>query len=93
MTVKPVEIDPNKATKAQIAAGIALLAKAETRTKRVKAGELKSYSYADLSEEDKVEARKKNKFMRTKKSMILQKASDAGITVTDAEVNAAIASM
>lgn len=86
--VKPVQIDPKQASKEQIAKGLELLAKAETRKKRVAAGELKGggANYADMTPEQKEQRKAYNDKRRIKMNLIIQKATDAGITVSDKEV-------
>ena len=93
--VKPVVIDPNKATEDQIAKGLAMLAKEETKKKRIAAGELKGHSskpYSEMTEEEKAKRQEYNTRRRIKQTMLIQKALDAGLSVTDKEVEKEMAS-
>lgn len=89
--VKDVVFDPKKASAEQIARGLELLGKAETRKKRIEAGELKGYGrWADMPEEQKDKAREYSKKLRIRQQLILKKAAAAGIAVSDKEVEAAL---
>lgn len=89
-----VPLDPKKATKEQINKGLELLAKAEDRKERIKRGEIKGgQTWADMSEDQKDKRRDYNKRRRIRHQLIAKKAVEAGITVTDAEVDEYIAGM
>jgi hypothetical protein len=91
--VAEVKFDPKRATAEQIAKGLELLGKTETRKKRIEAGEIKGYSgnWADMSPEKKAKAMEYSKKLRVRQQLILRKAAAAGINVSDKEVDAAIA--
>jgi len=88
---KYVSLDVRKASKEDIAKGLALLEKQLDHKEKVKRGEVKgSVSWKDLPEEKKVEIRLKEKKTRIKNSILVRKALEAGITVTESEISAAM---
>jgi len=90
--IAEVKYDPKKATAEQIARGLELLGKQDTRKKRIEAGEIKGYStWAEMSPERKQKAMDYSKKLRVRQQLILQKAAKAGISVSDKEVEAAMA--
>jgi len=89
--IAEVKFDPKKATAEQIAKGLELLGKTETRKKRVEAGEIKGYStWAEMKPEQKAKAMEYSKKLRIRQQLILRKAAAAGISVSDKEVEAAM---
>lgn len=82
-----------KPTKEQIAEGLKLLEKKLERDEKVKAGILKpSYKkVSDMTPEEQAKYRTANARLTAKYSLLLKKAKDAGITVSEAEIDAAIA--
>lgn len=81
------KIDPNKASKDDVAAALELLEKQRYTKARIQAGELKgSTSWADMPEEAKEKARQKDKFNRVEIKIYKEKAIQAGIKVTQEEV-------
>lgn len=89
--VQEVKIDPKAATSEQIAAGLAMLGKEETRKKRVKAGELKSQKYSDLSDEQKGKRNEATRRRNARLILMTQKAEEAGLSCTNAEIDAYLA--
>lgn len=89
--IPEVKFDPKKATAEQIAKGLELLGKTETRKKRVEAGEIKGYaSWSEMKPEQKAKALEYSKKLRIRQQLILRKATAAGISVSDKEVEAAM---
>ncbi len=89
--IKEVKFDPKKASAEQIAKGLELLGKTETRKARIAAGEIKGGGvWAELSPERKAKALEYSKKLRVRQQLILKKAAAAGITVSDKEVDAAM---
>jgi len=87
-------VDPKKATKEELEEAFALLSKKRERIAKIKSGELKGYTglpYSALSEEQKAKLRKANQRRLVRQSLIIAKATAAGIVVSDKEVDAAIA--
>lgn len=80
-----------KPTQKQIEEGLALLAKKMERDDKIKKGLIKGHkSYAEMTPAEKAEHQKYSKRNNAKKAIILRKAAAAGITVTDAEIDAAL---
>jgi hypothetical protein len=92
--IAEVKFDPKKATAEQIAKGLELLGKTETRKKRIEAGEIKgSYgNWAEMSPERKKKALDYSKKLRVRQQLILRKAAASGISVSDKEVDAELKS-
>lgn len=96
MAVTPIVIDPKKASQKEIEEALALLGKKRTTEARIKAGELKgttSVPYSILKEtnpEAYQKARERDKKFAIRTKLLLAKARAAGITVTEAEVDAAM---
>lgn len=89
-------LDPKKASPAEVAEGLALLEKKRVRDDRIARGEIKGTTYtsmADLSPEEAAKVRTRGKVMRVKNSILVEKAIAKGITVSEAEIQAKIASM
>lgn len=82
-------LNAKSASKEEIEAGLALLKKDQDRKERIKRGEIKGYQkYSELSDEQKASRREGSRRRNTRIMLICQKAVEAGITVTDAEVDA-----
>jgi len=82
-------LDPKKASKDDIARGLELLAKAEDRKARIKSGEIKGgQSWAELSPEARQKRLDYSRVRRIKQTLLCNKAIEAGITVTEPEVQA-----
>jgi len=90
--VAEVKFDPKRASADQIAKGLELLGKQETRKARIAAGEIKgSYgSWAEMPPERKKKALEYSKKLRVRQQLILRKAAAQGISVSDKEVEAAM---
>lgn len=89
-----VPLDPKKATADQIAKGLELLQKEEVRKERIAKGELKGgQKWSELSKDQKaarlLSGRKRNAALVLYK----QKAIAAGITVSEAEIDAYMSSI
>lgn len=82
--------DLMKPTKEQIEEGLKLLAKKIERDEKVKRGELKpSYKkVSEMSPDEKKKYQEMNKRYTIKNQLTLEKARKAGITVTEAEIDA-----
>jgi|WetSurMetagenome_2_1015567.scaffolds.fasta_scaffold1225228_1 hypothetical protein len=65
---------------------LSLLAKKRVRDEKVKNGEIKSYSWKDLSLEQKKKHMEYNKRRQVKINLLAQKAISSGIKVGDEEV-------
>jgi len=88
-----VPLNSKKATQKQIDEGLALLQKKQVRDAKIASGEIKgNKSYADMTPEEKTKRQDYNKRRRVRLQLISNKALEAGITVTDAEVDEYIAS-
>jgi len=90
---KPIE--RRTASVQDIERGLALLAKERHTAERIKAGELKpsTSSYKKRSEMSKEELAKTKAYDRryaARNALMLSKAKSAGITVSEAEIDAAI---
>jgi len=90
-------ISPNKASDEEIKKGLELLAKQRHTAERVKAGELKggTGSYKKRSEmtpEELAKVKNLDKVYQAKNAILLRKAREQGIVVTEAEIDAYIAS-
>jgi ClpP class serine protease len=87
------KIDKGKATKEEIAEGLALLEKKRVHAAKVEAGEVKSYarSWSEMTPEQKTKAKKYTHRRSVRQSLLISKAVAAGITVSDKEVEDAIA--
>jgi len=88
-----VPIERKKASEEEIKTGLELLAKRRHTAERVKAGELKTgtSSYVkrgDLSPEALKKVKGREARYQARAKLLLQKARDAGIKVTDAEIDA-----
>jgi hypothetical protein len=82
-----------KATKEEIEAGLALLQKKKEsdakRAEKIARGELKSgVPYKDLPPEVKAKYQERDRRYATRVKILLRKAKEAGIAVSDAEVDA-----
>lgn len=82
-----------KATKEEIAAGLELLKKkqiADAKHKaKVEAGLIKpAKKYSEMTPEEKAKVQERDRRYLAKQRIMLRKAKEAGITVTDAEVDA-----
>lgn len=89
-------LDTKKASPEEIAEGLALLEKKKTRDKRIASGEIKGTTYTrmeDLSPEAAAKVKSRGQKQRAKTSVILTKAAKAGITASDAEVEARLKEM
>lgn len=95
MAIDPTKfkIDKSKATKEEIAEGLALLEKKRVHSAKVEAGEIKGYagSWANMTPEQKAKAKKYTYRRAIRQSLLIAKAVAAGITVNDREVDDAIA--
>lgn len=82
-----------KPTQEEINEGLALLAKKRERDEKIKRGEIKGYSYkkmSELSPEQQAKRKAQTKRLTIKNQLLLKKAKEKGITVTDAEIDAEI---
>jgi hypothetical protein len=83
-----IKIDPKRATKEQIEAALLLLEKAETRKEKIKSGEIKGgKKWSELTDAEKDKFRAASKRRSAKIAVIIQKATAAGITVSDKEID------
>ena len=88
-----VKFDPKRASADQIAKGLELLGKAETRKARIAAGEIKGAAgkaWGELTVEEKAKRLDYSKKLRIRQQLILRKAAAAGISVSDKEIEAAM---
>jgi len=70
---------------------LSLLAKKRTRDEKIKSGEIKgSVSWAEMSDEQKEQRRAYGKVRGMKQKLLIAKAVEAGIVVTDEEVTEAM---
>jgi hypothetical protein len=93
LSIDQFKVDPKKATAADIEAAMQLLALANFKKARVKAGEVKGSQgkkIADMTPEELKKRRAMQSRMIAKQTLIKRKAKAAGITVTEAEVDAYI---
>ena len=87
-------IDPKKASPEEIAAGLALLNKKKEYEHKVKTGEVKgAKKWKDLTEAEKDKARLYGKKILMKQKLLNAKAAKAGITVSEAEIQAELKAM
>ena len=85
-------VDLQKPTDAQIQEGLRLLNKKLERDAKIEAGLIKGHkSYADMTTEEKAKHQEYSKRNNAKKAILIRKATEAGITVSEAEIDAAIA--
>ena len=83
-----------KATQQEIEEGLKLLAKKRERDEKIARGELKGSYYKKMSEmtpEQQAKARARAKRQTAKGLILQQKAKAAGITVSEAEIDAYLA--
>lgn len=84
-----MKIDPKKATPEQIARGLELLAKQELRKERIKRGEIKGGAkWSEMTPEQKEKFRAAARRRNAKINLLARKAMEAGITVSDKEIDA-----
>ena len=82
-------LDVKKATPEEIAAGLALLNKKKEYEHKVKTGEVKgAKKWKDLTEAEKETARAYGKKIALRQKMLNAKAAKAGITISEAEIQA-----
>ena len=87
-----IKIDPRKATKEQIEAALLLLEKAETRKEKIKSGEIKGgKKWSELTDAEKDKFRASSKRRSAKIAITIQKATEAGIKVSDKEIDTYLA--
>lgn len=87
-----IKIDPKSATKEQIARGLELFAQEQTRKERIARGEIKGgQKWSELSPETKAKRLEGSKRYGVKQRLLARRAVEAGIVVTDAEIDAEIA--
>lgn len=87
-------IDPKKASQKDLEEALALLARKREKADRIKRGELKgSYGvpWSEMTKEQKERALKYARRRAIRLSLLVAKAADQGIVVTDKEVDAEIA--
>jgi hypothetical protein len=85
------EFDASNASEDDVAEALALLGKKRERNAKIKAGLIKgSKPWADLTEEEKERSRMYNRKRQVKISLLAKKAVDAGYTVSEEEVDAAM---
>jgi hypothetical protein len=95
LSLDQFKVDPKKASQADINAALELLAKKKFTDARIKTGELKGTSYkkfSELSPEEKAKRTAYSKRLVAKNTIMINKAKEKGITVTDAEIDAYLAS-
>lgn len=85
-------VDPKKASKEEMDRAFALLAKEKERKDKISKGEIKGgRSWAEMSPEQKAKSKKYNYKRMIRQTLLLAKATAAGVTVSDKEVDAEIA--
>ena len=78
--------------KEDIMAGLALLEKEKDRKRRIASGEIKGgQKWSELSPEVKKKRLEGSKKYRIRQQLLLKKAQERGIQITDEEINAAMA--
>ena len=88
----PVELDPKKASKEDIAKGLELLQRQEIRKEKIARGEIKGgLKWSEMSEEQKEKARQAARKRNVRIKLMCQKAVEAGITVSEDEIEAEMA--
>jgi len=81
-------IDPRKATKEQIEQALALLNKQEERKEKIKRGEIKgSKKWSEMTPEEKSKAKLYEAKRTAKIKILCEKATAAGITVSEKEID------
>ena len=82
-------INPKKASPEEIQRGLELLEKERIRKERIARGEIKGgVKWSEMSEEQKEKARLAARRRNAKLNILARKATEAGITVTDKEIEA-----
>ena len=80
-------VDANEATDEDIQRGLELLAKEKERKHKIETGQIKGEKkWADLTDEEKEKARVQGKRYNARIKLLCDKAKEAGLTVSDAEV-------
>lgn len=86
------ELTFDTASEDEIATGLALLQKDNLRKKRIKAGEIKGGQvWGDMTDEQKAQRLLYSRRRSAKQVLYVIKAEEAGITVSDEEIDAHIA--
>jgi len=84
-------VEPEEATAEELKEAMALLAKKKVRAYKIQTGLIKGgKKWADFTEEEKAAYRTKEKEKRIRKNLLIQRAIEAGITITDEEVQQAL---
>ena len=80
-------VDANNATDEDIQRGLELLGKEKERKHKIETGQIKGEKkWAELTEDEKEKARQQGKRYNVRIKLYVEKAKEAGITVTDDEV-------
>lgn len=83
--------DPKNASKEDLKEALELLNKKRERDAKIKSGEIKGgKTWKELSPEAKAKALKQSKRFSMRQRLLIKKAKEAGITVSEAEVDAAM---
>ena len=87
------ELSARDASKEDIQRGLELLAKEKDRKRRIASGEIKGgQTWGELSDEQKKARMLASKKREARRTLTCQKALEAGITVSDAEVDSYLSS-
>lgn len=88
MSNEDFAVDPTEATDEEISRGLELLAKEKLRKHKIETGQIKGEpKWADMTEEQKDKARYQGKRYNARIKLMVDKAKEAGIEVTDDEVD------
>jgi len=85
-------VDPKRASKEEMDRAFALLAKEKERKDKIAKGEIKGGAkWSEMTPEQKAKSKKYNYRRMIRQALLLVKATAAGVTVSDKEVDAEIA--
>jgi ClpP class serine protease len=82
-------LDPKKLSREEMERALQLLERDKIRREKIKRGELKSgRKWSELTEEEKEKRRKATRRRNARIRLMVQKATEQGITVTEEEIDA-----
>ena len=84
-------LDPKKLSKEQLERAALLLQREEERKEKIKKGLIKAQTYAEMTPEQKEKARMQSRRYEARKTLYVLKAREAGIEVTDQEIDEFVA--
>jgi hypothetical protein len=86
------KVDPKKASKEETDRAFALLAKEKERKDKIAKGEIKGgRNYAEMTPDQRAKQKKYNYRRLIRQTLLLAKATAAGLVVSDKEVDAEVA--